>query len=138
MAILTSVRGVNAPTQTSSTGWFYADADPEPSAMGWDGRLWPEIVGYRGQAAKARVEPFDDLPPMFEVVALPPTDPLAPLLESPVPETIDGDVALEPDMSARFAYAEPVVEAGSAKLGHIFAILAVVLVFIALAVGVIL
>lgn len=166
---MTSVQGVNAPTQTSSTGWFYADADPEPNGTGWDGRFWPEIVGYRGQDAKSRVVPLADLPPMFEVVALPSSnDPVAELLESKASDTITDEVALVPDLSVQFSYAEPVAtapqpvtieqvevgqpvavakpvgetvladEVASAKLGHVFAVLAVILVLIAIIVGVVL
>jgi hypothetical protein len=86
VAQLTSVQSVTAQTQTSSNGWFYADAEPGTITNRWDGRLWPEITGYSGHVVDAQTEQpqveqplfaqprvgsaLADLPPLFEVVAL--------------------------------------------------------------------
>ena len=190
---MTNVADVTAPTQTRPAGWFYADAEPEPDATGWDGRLWPEILGYVGQSAERRVPALvEDLPPMFEVVALPESTTETPAIsatqtseqpEEPVPAVEMAVAVVEPEELV-LAEAEPVsgpehsqnevvevedlvlavvepvsgpehsqnevveprsearlaaeANAQSATMGHVFAVLTLVLVLVAVTLGVVL
>lgn len=61
---------MTASTKTTSDGWFYADNGSDAAAVGWDGRFWPEIAGYRGYQIDAFVERETPQEATFSSVAL--------------------------------------------------------------------